>query len=257
MDFVDDGPIDPGEAPEMPKGTAPISSPFPATPAPAEADEGDVKLELDNCSLSSELECPVCYQLFVEPVRAACDRHTFCKNCLLRSQQCSGGPRCPICRAESVLDAAELPEVIDLVEKLRQIDEQYDARVKSARQERKEHLQNIRIMRAPLLHDSQPNRTFLVNGAGSAEVNGMYVACILPTYVGPTAYRKPSTCMFIFRWHQVQWVIAEVRGPTVWVTSANGFTALPHETHQRFHQSVVGRLNKMEALKVQHLRCTL
>jgi hypothetical protein len=36
---------------------------------------------------------------------------------------------------------------------------------------------------------------------------------VLPTYVGPTVYRKPNTYYFIFRWHQTQWIIAELHGP--------------------------------------------
>lgn len=154
----------------------------------------------------------MCYQVYCEPVLAGCGRHTFCRNCLLRSQRCGSAPRCPICRAESWLDAADLPEVTSLVERLRRRDPQYDDRAAEARQEREERLQ-VRLARAISPQEARSGRTFEVSGAGTDEVNGVYVAGVLPTYVGPTVYRKASTHLFIYRWHQTQWVIADLRGP--------------------------------------------
>mmetsp|Transcript_138676 Transcript_138676/g.386731 ORF Transcript_138676/g.386731 Transcript_138676/m.386731 type:complete len:310 (+) Transcript_138676:97-1026(+) len=178
----------------------------------AERTVESAEAELDVDSLSSEWECPVCYQLYCEPVLAGCGRHTFCRNCLLRSQRYGASPKCPICRAESRVDAADLPEVTELVERLRARDPRYDERAAAARQEREERLQS-RMLRTVSGHETWNGRTFEVCGAGSADVNGSYVAGVLPTYVGPTVYRKPNTYLFIYRWHQTQWVIAELRGP--------------------------------------------
>merc|ERR1719203_1079726 len=69
-------------------------------------------------------------------------------------------------------------------------------------------------MRALLVElTSRPEdvRRFEVRGAGSEESNGVYVVDVLPTYLGPTVYRKPNSFFFIFRWHRTQWVIAELR----------------------------------------------
>lgn len=184
----------------------------PVMPIPAPEVEPDV----DSCSLSSEWECPVCYQLFCEPVLAACGRHTFCRNCLLRSQRCGAAPRCPVCRAEDARNAADIPEVAELVERLKGRDPHYDEKEAAARQEREEILQELyqaRLVRSVWIQEARTVRTFEVCGAGTEEVNGVFVAGVLPTYVGPTVYRKPNTYLFIYRWHQTHWVIAELRGP--------------------------------------------
>lgn len=182
-----------------------------STPAQTEADP-QTQVDLDGCSVSSEWECPVCYQLFCEPVRAGCDRHVFCRNCLLKAQRIGRILKCPICRCESQTSVTDLPEILDLVEKLKQKDSSYDERVAVARKEREEHLQ-ARLLRVTSFTDGRTSRQFEVCGAGSEEVNGVYVAGVLPTYVGPTVYRKPNSYMFIFRWHQTQWIIAELHGP--------------------------------------------
>ncbi|CAG8703347.1 418_t:CDS:2, partial [Racocetra persica] len=45
--------------------------------------------------LLKELECQVCYQLFMDPITTPCG-HTYCKSCLTRSLDHSD--RCPLCR---------------------------------------------------------------------------------------------------------------------------------------------------------------
>jgi len=99
-----------------------------------------------------------------------------------------------------------------VVEKLKKKDPRYEERVAASRQERQERLQ-CRLVRALPPQELFNTYTFEVCGAGSDDVNGSYVAGVLPTYVGPTVYRKPNTYLFIYRWHQTQWVIAELRGP--------------------------------------------
>lgn len=169
----------------------------------------------ETCSITSELDCPICYQHFVEPVLAGCGRHTFCRNCLLKSQSVGATPRCPVCRAECQRNATEVPEVLRLTSKLRRLEgEHYDEREASARREREEHLQNLQQLRlASAAQDAGRSRHFEVCNAGLAEVNGTYMPGVLPTYVGPTVYRKPNTYIFIYRWHQTHWIIAELRGP--------------------------------------------
>lgn len=179
---------------------------------PAQTAEVAAALDIDGCSVTSEWECPVCYQLFCEPVRAGCDRHVFCRNCLLKAQRIGRVLKCPICRAESQKSVTELPEAPDMVERIRKKDPNYDERVAAAKKEREEHIQ-ARLLRVTSLPEGRASRQFEVCGAGSEEVNGVYVAGVLPTYVGPTVYRKPNTYLFIFRWHQTQWIIAELHGP--------------------------------------------
>ncbi|RHZ68670.1 hypothetical protein Glove_294g164 [Diversispora epigaea] len=45
--------------------------------------------------LVQELDCKVCYQLFIDPITTPCG-HTYCKSCLTRSFDLNG--RCPLCR---------------------------------------------------------------------------------------------------------------------------------------------------------------
>ncbi|CAG8501016.1 10022_t:CDS:1 [Diversispora eburnea] len=45
--------------------------------------------------LLQELDCKVCYQLFIDPITTPCG-HTYCKSCLTRSLDLNG--RCPLCR---------------------------------------------------------------------------------------------------------------------------------------------------------------
>eukprot|EP00929_Paragymnodinium_shiwhaense_P105119 TRINITY_DN70041_c0_g1_i1.p1 TRINITY_DN70041_c0_g1~~TRINITY_DN70041_c0_g1_i1.p1 ORF type:complete len:451 (+),score=46.03 TRINITY_DN70041_c0_g1_i1:105-1457(+) len=182
-----------------------------ASESPREAALQDSGKSDETSSVVSELECPVCYQLFCEPVRASCDRHVFCRNCLLKSQRYGSWPalRCPVCRAESPADAMDVPEVTELVEKLRRKDAEYDARVKAAKGEREAACGCLRSW----LPYNRSAAAREVSGAGCEEVNGVYVAGILPTYLGPTVYRKPNTYLFMFRWQHTQWAIAELRGP--------------------------------------------
>eukprot|EP00931_Biecheleriopsis_adriatica_P048998 TRINITY_DN28332_c0_g1_i1.p1 TRINITY_DN28332_c0_g1~~TRINITY_DN28332_c0_g1_i1.p1 ORF type:complete len:356 (+),score=47.69 TRINITY_DN28332_c0_g1_i1:136-1203(+) len=171
------------------------------------------KLDLETCSISSELDCPICYQHFVEPVLAGCGRHTFCRNCLMKSESVGITPRCPICRAECQRNAAELPEVMRLTSKLRMLEgTAYEERLQVSRQEREEHLYQLQL--AAAARDARGGRHFEVSNAGVPEVNGSYAPGILPTYMGPTVYRKTNSFIFIYRWQQTHWIIAELRGPS-------------------------------------------
>lgn len=166
-----------------------------------------------------DFECPICYLVLCEPVKApGCKFHVFCKNCLLKSQRASWNsrlPKCPVCRAECPQAEANNPleEATELVATLRALDAEYDARAQAAVKEREEHKEKLARVLSHFLPDSRQQGQFEVFGAGSPEVNGVYVAGVLPTYLGPTVYRKPNTSLFIFRWHQRHWVISELRGP--------------------------------------------
>jgi len=181
----------------------------------------------DNVSLPGELECPICYQMYCDPIRAGCDRHAFCRNCLLRSQRGGDMIRCPICRCESRIDASSLPVAADVLEKVEAKDPCYSERLVLARREREDYLKSLAeraAQMAPIraLAILQSSHNFdswstlrgvplrEVQDAGSSEVNGIYVAGILPTYVGPPLYRKLNTSLFIYRWRQTRWVIAEL-----------------------------------------------
>lgn len=173
--------------------------------------------DLDSMSLSSEWDCAICYQSFTEPVLAGCGRHTFCRNCLLQSQRVGRSSRCPVCRVPSRDNALDLPELTELVERIRRRDPHYDERLALARQEREElalvtSIRTKPLVAANLTSDAMPV-TIEVCGAGSSQVNGTYVAAVLPTYSGPTAYRKEGSCLFIYRWQRTQWVICDVRVP--------------------------------------------
>lgn len=51
-------------------------------------------------SLKEELTCPICYELFTEPVMLDCMHH-FCKSCIEQFwKNCSSRPSCPQCRRE-------------------------------------------------------------------------------------------------------------------------------------------------------------
>jgi hypothetical protein len=170
--------------------------------------------DVETSSLTSELECPVCFQQFCEPIRAGCERHIFCRNCLLKSQGLSVVPRCPICRFESQRKVTEAPEVASLVAKLRRLSSNYCEREREAQQEREEYLKRLCLLKiASISQELGQHRSFEVSGAGLQEVNGLYVPAQLPTYVGPTVYRKANSFMFLYRWSQTYWVIAELRTP--------------------------------------------
>ena len=52
-----------------------------------------------------------------------------------------------------------------------------------------------------------------VSGAGMSNVDGLYAAEDLPSYVGPVAYHKPGTDFWIYRWHQTFWHLSELKMP--------------------------------------------
>jgi hypothetical protein len=48
---------------------------------------------------SEDLQCPICFDFMVEPVRTRCG-HAFCRLCLYQSTMVSpDGRHCPLCRA--------------------------------------------------------------------------------------------------------------------------------------------------------------
>jgi len=178
----------------------------------------------DNVSLSGELECPICYQIYCDPIRAGCERHVFCRNCLLRAQRGSPTTRCPVCRCESRADVCTLPVATDILEKVRAKDPEYSEHLAMALKEREDYLKQLAssAMQLPPRALWQSAHYFdgwstlrgipirEVRNAGTIEVNGIYVAGTLPTYVGPPLYHKLNSSLFIFRWRQTRWVIAEL-----------------------------------------------
>lgn len=200
---------------EGPLGTATLPSSLP--------ERSEVVID-DNVSCC-ELECPICYQMYCDPIRAACDRHVFCRNCLLRSQRGAATTKCPICRCESRADVCSLPSATDVLEKVQAKDTEYSEHLATAKREREEYLKRqaslaLQLQRHELMQSGHyfdgwstlrgvPLRE--VSAAGSTEINGIYVAGMLPTYVGPPLYRKLNTTLFIFRWRQTSWVIADLQ----------------------------------------------
>lgn len=132
--------------------------------------------------------------------------------------------RCPICRSESRTDVSSLPVAADILEKVEAKDPQYSERLVVAKQELEDYLKSLAVRAAQVRAHAilQSGRYFdswstlhgiplrQVCDAGSSEVNGIYVAGILPSYVGPPLYRKLNTSLFIYRWRQTRWVIAEL-----------------------------------------------
>ncbi|MBN3314856.1 TRI35 protein, partial [Atractosteus spatula] len=52
------------------------------------------------CLLEEELSCPVCCEIFKDPVVLTC-RHSFCGNCLKTYWQLKEHKKCPVCRTRS------------------------------------------------------------------------------------------------------------------------------------------------------------
>ena len=52
-----------------------------------------------------------------------------------------------------------------------------------------------------------------VQNAGMTEANGLYASEELPSYVGPLAYHKPKTDLWIYRWHQTFWYMSRLTFP--------------------------------------------
>mmetsp|Transcript_67809 Transcript_67809/g.126670 ORF Transcript_67809/g.126670 Transcript_67809/m.126670 type:complete len:410 (-) Transcript_67809:114-1343(-) len=162
-------------------------------------------------STASELECPICYHILCEPVRAGCNRHIFCRQCLWRMQRTTEPIKCPICRALGPYDVTILAEVTELTPKLKSKDPTYDERAKSAALDRQ--LARALWQERAASHRSRQDevRQFEVCGAGCEESNGVYVMDVMQTYCGPATYRKPNTHFWIYRWNRTHWVIAELR----------------------------------------------
>ncbi|KAI4892593.1 hypothetical protein NFI96_025835 [Prochilodus magdalenae] len=53
--------------------------------------------------LEQDLSCPVCFEIFSDPVILSCS-HSFCRTCLQRSWEQSLGRDCPVCRHRAATD---------------------------------------------------------------------------------------------------------------------------------------------------------
>ncbi|KAI4889209.1 hypothetical protein NFI96_024374 [Prochilodus magdalenae] len=53
--------------------------------------------------LEQDLSCPVCFEIFNDPVILSCS-HSFCRTCLQRSWEQSLGKDCPVCRHQASTD---------------------------------------------------------------------------------------------------------------------------------------------------------
>ncbi|KAJ8361746.1 hypothetical protein AAFF_G00427950 [Aldrovandia affinis] len=53
--------------------------------------------------LEEELSCPVCTEIFTDPVVLKCS-HSFCKACLQKCWEQKGSRECPVCRRKSSMD---------------------------------------------------------------------------------------------------------------------------------------------------------
>lgn len=237
MEVASSGTAAAPDSPPLPAGPLRVVPGEAAAPTPAfsaadtdkaasgeEGGEGrSCEKDLECASSASDCECAICYRTYCEPVRAACERHVFCRHCLWRAETVGEPLKCPICRhagPEGSAAVAEWAEVTELAAKLRARDPtDYDARAEAARHERETTPAILRELRTHggdhrLLQEfaarADDPRQLEVRGAGCPSSNGVYVVDILPTYLGPTVYRKPSTHFWIYRWHRTQWVIAEL-----------------------------------------------
>ncbi|XP_064197428.1 E3 ubiquitin-protein ligase TRIM35-like [Anguilla rostrata] len=57
--------------------------------------------------LEEELSCPVCFEIFRDPVVLSCS-HSFCKACLQKNWEQKGSRECPVCRRRSSKDKPPL-----------------------------------------------------------------------------------------------------------------------------------------------------
>uniref|UniRef100_A0A8C9WGM0 Tripartite motif-containing protein 35-like n=1 Tax=Scleropages formosus TaxID=113540 RepID=A0A8C9WGM0_SCLFO len=57
--------------------------------------------------LEEELSCPVCCDIYRDPVLLKCS-HSFCKDCLEKDWQEKSSRECPVCRRESSMDEPPL-----------------------------------------------------------------------------------------------------------------------------------------------------
>ncbi|XP_029105017.1 zinc-binding protein A33-like [Scleropages formosus] len=61
--------------------------------------------------LEEELSCPVCYDIYRDPVVLECS-HSFCKDCLEKGWQEKSSRECPVCRRESSIEEPPLNLVL-------------------------------------------------------------------------------------------------------------------------------------------------
>lgn len=62
----------------------------------------DNEIELDLNQINEYLTCPICHDVFYEPITLIC-QHNFCKNCLTDAQSY----RCPMCRLRAFIPPAK------------------------------------------------------------------------------------------------------------------------------------------------------
>mmetsp|Transcript_22198 Transcript_22198/g.39335 ORF Transcript_22198/g.39335 Transcript_22198/m.39335 type:complete len:250 (+) Transcript_22198:44-793(+) len=151
-----------------------------------------------------DLLCPICYLYLSEPVVTPC-KHTFCKNCLIKTFGFVRPPRCPMCRYDcSNLRVLEMKVERRINDEVRQLDPEFKERVSRAQIERKQWM-NSKFL-APIIQNTGTG-IFEVVGAGNDLVNGIYVVGTVPSYLGPRLYQKPGTQIYMFRWHRREWII--------------------------------------------------
>lgn len=170
----------------------------------------------------TEIECPVCCMFFCEPVITPC-QHRFCLNCLGKVQRIQGHG-CPICRTQCMTPAEDLPRDGPLEESLKILDPEYAEKLREATQEREQMLAQLSM---PRMLNSSGVHHIEVSGGGSREANGTYVSSYLWSYSGPPLFQKPNTRMFLFRWQQRHWILANLsqnerfNNKSMWYYKAN------------------------------------
>jgi hypothetical protein len=75
----------------------PQPPPVPSGPAPASSALERRRDTMRRRVSLSECECPICLDVFFEPVRTPCG-HVFCRGCLREHQSYAARAKCPICR---------------------------------------------------------------------------------------------------------------------------------------------------------------
>lgn len=123
-----------------------------------------------------ELSCPLCHQVFVEPVATECD-HSFCTVCLRkwlhsRPHPAAGAP-CPICRRTITLQTLRPANGLDLAVR-DQRPQEYAARLADLRTEAELQRQQAGRRRAPPGSASSSSSSGLVIGGAGGHLSSAY-----------------------------------------------------------------------------------
>lgn len=115
-------------------------------------------LELDSHMNLEDLSCPVCHDLFLEPITLIC-QHTLCRTCLERTIE--RRPSCPVCRADThlstnnVRDMATNMIINSCIEYLRTECQNEGCTVKILEREKEQHELVCEFVKVNCVHCNQ------------------------------------------------------------------------------------------------------